>query len=239
MVTGMGTYVNAAAVVVGSLIGLSVGRRFPERFRRTITHCLALVTFFLAARMMTGLELEGYVLHVVVALLAGAILGELLRIEQGIEWLGEQLRRRFAAQGPGDQASFVEGFVVAGLIFCVGPMTLLGAFEDARGDTPNLLLIKSAMDGVLAIALAASYGRGVLFSALFVLGFQGAITLGAAAAGAGQIPDRYIEVIRATGGVMILAIGLLLLDLVRIRVANLLPAVPLACLILWLYPKPV
>ncbi|MBN2583938.1 MAG: DUF554 domain-containing protein [Planctomycetes bacterium] len=238
MVTGMGTYVNTATVFVGSLIGLGVGRRFPERFRRTITHCLALVTFFLSVRMMIVID-TGYILHVVVALLVGAIVGELLKIEQGIEWMGEQLRRRFAAQGPGDQATFVEGFVVAGLIFCVGPMTLLGTFEDARGEIPNLLLIKSAMDGVLAIALAASYGRGVLFSSFFVLVFQGLMTLAAYAAGAGQIPELYIHGIRATGGVMILAIGLLLLDVVRIRVANLLPAAPLVCLILWLCPKPI
>ncbi|GAH63254.1 unnamed protein product, partial [marine sediment metagenome] len=134
---------------------------------------------------------------------------------------------------------FVEGFVIASLIFCVGPMTLLGTFQDGRGDTPNLLLIKSAMDGIMAIALATAYGRGVLFSALFVLGFQGALTLAAVVAGAEQIDDLYIRAISATGGVMILGIGLLLLDVVKIRVANLLPALPLVCLILWLWPNPV
>ena len=153
--------------------------------------------------------------------------------------MGSRLRDRFAAKRGGDQATFVEGFVVAGLIFCVGPMTLLGAFEDGRGDLPRLLLIKSAMDGITAIALATVYGRGVLFSALFVLGFQGALTLVAVVAGADQIEGLYIQAISATGGVMILGIGLLLLDVVRIRVANLLPALPLVCLILWLWPNPV
>ena len=238
MIPGTGTCVNTVTVLVGSTIGLLVGQRFPERFRRTITHVLGLITFFLAVWMISE-NAKGLVMHVVVALLIGTILGELLKIEQGIEWLGARLRDRFAAKRGGDQATFVEGFVVAGLIFCVGPMTLLGAFEDGRGDLPRLLLIKSAMDGITAIALATVYGRGVLFSALFVLGFQGALTLAAVVAGADQIDDLYIQAISATGGVMILGIGLLLLDLVKIRVANLLPALPLVCLILWLWPNPV
>ena len=238
MIPGTGTCVNTVTVVVGSSIGLLIGRRFPERFRRTITCTLGLITFFLAARMMTEIK-GGFVIHVVVALLLGTILGELLKIEQGIEWLGARLRDRFAAKRGGDQATFVEGFVIASLIFCVGPMTLLGTFQDGRGDTPNLLLIKSAMDGIMAIALATAYGRGVLFSALFVLGFQGTLTLLAMIAGAEQIDDLYIRAISATGGVMILGIGLLLLDVVKIRVANLLPALPLVCLILWLWPNPV
>ena len=236
MIPGAGTYINTATVLVGATIGLLAGRRFPERFRRTITHVLGLITFFIAVRMMVRIE-QGFLIHVVVALLVGTILGELLKIEQGIEWLGARLRDRFAAKRAGDQTAFVEGFVVAGLIFCVGPMTLLGTFEDSRGDLPRLLLIKSAMDGIMAVALAAAYGRGVLFSAVFVLGFQGALTLGAVAAGADQIDDLYIRAISATGGVMILGIGLLLLDVVRIRVANLLPALPLVCLILWLWPR--
>ena len=151
MIPGAGTCINTATVLVGATIGLLAGRRFPERFRRTITHVLGLITFFIAARMMTRIE-GGFLIHVVVALLVGTILGELLKIEQGIEWLGARLRDRFAAKRAGDQTTFVKGFVVA-------------------------------------------------------------------------------------GGVMILGIGLLLLDVVRIRVANLLPALPLVCLILWLWPK--
>jgi hypothetical protein len=166
------------------------------------------------------------------------VVGELLRLEQALEWLGGWLRDRFAAKGPAGQSTFVEGFVVASLIFCVGPMTLLGTFEDARGKIPQLLYIKSAMDGLLAIALAASLGRGVLFSAAFVLIFQGALTATAWLAGAGQIPELFTSGLQATGGVLLLAIALLLLDIVRIRVANLLPALPLVCLSLWLWSNP-
>jgi len=232
---GTGTLVNAAAVVVGASAGLVIGKGLPERFRQTINYALGLITFFLAVRMIAAIE-RGYALHVVGAVLAGAIIGELLKLEQGLEWLGGRLRERFAASRADDAATFVEGFVVASMIFCIGPMTLLGTFEDGLGRTPLLLYIKSAMDGVLAIALAATLGRGVLWSALVVLVFQGALTL-AALAGASQIPELYVRGIESTGGVLILAIGLLLLEVRRIRVANLLPALPLVCLFLWLWPK--
>jgi len=233
---GLGTLVNAAAVLIGGTTGVVAGRRFPQRLRRTTTYVLGLVTFFLAVRMMIRID-AGYALHVVGALLAGAILGEILRIEQRLERLGAWLRDRVAPGAAGGGGDFVEGFVVAGLIFCVGPMTLLGTFEDGQGKAPLLLYVKSAMDGVMAIALAARYGRGVLASAVFVLVFQGTLTA-AAALGAPAIPPLYVTAIEATGGVMVLGIGLLLLDVRRIRVANLLPALPLVCLLLWLWPNP-
>jgi len=232
---GLGTLVNAITVLVGGTIGTIAGRRFPERVRQTAIYVLGLITFFLAVRMMIHID-AGYTLHVVGALLAGAIIGELLRIEQGLEWLGARLRER-VAPGGGGGTDFVEGFVVASLVFCVGPMTLLGTFEDGLGKVPLLLYIKSAMDGVMAVALAARYGRGVLCSVLFILVFQGALTA-AAALGAPAIPPDYVTAIEATGGVLVLGIGLLLLDVRRIRVANLLPALPLVCLLLWLWPNP-
>lgn len=234
---GMGTLFNTATVLAGSAIGLAVGKRLPERFRQTAVYSLGLITFFLAFRMMTGIA-AGYGLHVVAAVLFGAILGEALKLEQGLECFGEVLKRRFARGGERRSGTFVEGFVVASLIFCVGPMTLLGTFEDGIGKAPMLLYVKGTMDGVMALALAASLGMGVVFSALFVLVFQGALTA-AAALGAPHIPDLYVQGIEATGGVLVLAIGLLLLDVRRIRVANLLPALALVCLFLWLWPKPI
>ncbi len=235
---GSGTLVNTATVLVGSCLGLLVGKRLPERFRRIVTYALGLITFFLAVNMMRGIQ-AGYTLHVVAAVLAGAVLGEAIRIEQGLEWVGRWLRDRAAARSGGETTGFVEGFVVAGLIFCVGPMTLLGTFQDGIGRVPYLLYVKSAMDGFMAMALAATYGRGVVFSAGLVLGVQGAMTAAAWGLGGERIPDLYIHGIEATGGVLVLAIGLLLLDIRRIRVANLLPALPLVCLLLWLYDKPI
>jgi hypothetical protein len=238
MLVGTGTFLNTLTVLAGSLLGLVLGRRFPERLRRTTMQALGLITFFVALRMMSDLP-GGYMLHVVAAVLLGAVLGELLKIEQGLEWLGARLRDRFAAhdQAAEGQPRFVEGFVVASMIFCVGPMTLLGTFEDGTHQAPILLYTKSAMDGVLSIALAATLGRGVVFSALSVLLFQGLLTL-LALTFAPNIPDLYIHGIRAAGGLLTFSIGLLLLDLVRIRVANLLPALPLVCLFLYLWPNP-
>jgi hypothetical protein len=237
MLVGTGTYLNTATVLAGGLLGLVLGRRFPERLRRTTMQALGLITFFVALNMMRDIA-GGYLLHVVAAVLIGAVLGELLKLEQGLEWCGAKLRDRFSAGSAAEgQPNFVEGFVVASMIFCVGPMTLLGAFEDGTHQTPILLYTKSAMDGVLSIALAATLGRGVVFSALSVLVFQGLLTI-LALTFAPNIPDLYIHGIRAAGGLLTFSIGLLLLDLVRIRVANLLPALPLVCLFLWLWPKP-
>jgi len=244
MLVGTGTYLNTATVLAGGLLGLVLGRRFPDRLRRTTMQALGLITFFVALNMMRDIA-GGYLLHVVGAILAGAVIGELLKIEQGLEWIGARLRDRFSApstiegnspEGAG-QTNFVEGFVVASMIFCVGPMTLLGTFEDGTHQTPILLYTKSAMDGVLSIALAATLGRGVVFSALSVLVFQGLLTI-LALTFAPNIPDLYIHGLRAAGGLLTFSIGLLLLDIVRIRVANLLPALPLVCLALYLWPKP-
>lgn len=233
---GIGTLYNTVTVLAGALLGRTLGRHIPKRFGETTTRCLGLVTFYLAVTMMMRIP-GGYALHVVAALLFGATLGELLRLEQGLEWVGQRLKDRFATEPDAGENRFVEGFVVASLIFCVGPMTLLGTFEDATGRTPLLLYIKGTMDGVLAIALASTYGWGVAFSAGFILVFQGALTGAGWLANATEIPPLYQQGIAATGGVMILAIGLVLLDIRRIRVANLLPAVPLVCLLLWLWPN--
>lgn len=236
---GIGTIFNTLTVLAGAMVGRTLGRHIPKRFSETAVFTLGLVTFFLAIKMMADRP-RGYELHIVAALLFGAVLGELMKLEQGLEWIGGWLKRRVAATGPaegeGGSGRFVEGFVVASLIFCVGPMTLLGAFEDGSGQAPLLLYIKGTMDGVLAIALAASYGWGVAASAVFVLVFQGLLTA-AAWLGAPTIGQLYVDAIGTTGGVMVMAIGLILLEVKRIRVANLLPALPLVCLLIYLWPE--
>lgn len=236
---GIGTLFNTVTVLLGATLGRTLGRHIPKRFSETAVFTLGLITFFLAIKMMADRP-RGYELHIVAALLFGAILGELMKLEQGLEWLGAWLKRRVAAKdaAEGNSGRFVEGFVVASLIFCVGPMTLLGTFEDGAGRAPLLLYIKGTMDGVLGIALAATYGWGVVASALVILIFQGALTA-VAWLGAPTIPPLYIDAIGTTGGVMVMAIGLILLDVKRIRVANLLPALPLVCLLIYLWPEAV
>jgi uncharacterized membrane protein YqgA involved in biofilm formation len=229
-----GTLVNAATVLAGTAVGVLLGDRLPERIRETVTHVLGLfvisIGVFEAAQAFTGPLADftrGSAVVVLLSLLVGGVIGELIRIDDGLNRLGEALRRRFA-RGDGDEGGrFVEGFVVASLVFCVGPLTVLGSIQDGLSGDSQLLIIKSVLDGFAALAFAAALGWGVGFSVLTILVYQGALSI-AAGLGAGAFSPAMISAMTAVGGVMILAIGLRLLELKTIRVANLLPALVLA-----------
>ena len=219
---------NIVTVLIGGGLGVFLGQRLPERMRETVLHGLGLVTLVVGVHLT--LETQN-VLIVLISVLIGAILGEWWRIDVGLEQLSERLRARVARRASTHhQAHFTEGFVTASLVFCVGPMTILGSIQDGLTGDYSLLAIKSVLDGFAALAFASSLGIGVLFSVLTILVYQGGLTL---AAGLAQsaFTEAMIAEMTATGGVMILAIGLLLLDVRRIRVANLLPALAVAPLI--------
>jgi uncharacterized protein len=232
-VRGLGTLINLATVACGSLIGLAVGERLPQRVRETIMQGLGLVT---VAVGVVGLDPlyradEGLKRFVIMigAVIAGGVIGEALRLEDRLEAAGERLRKRVGAKGgtTHGHSRFVEGFVIASTVFCVGPLTVLGAVEDGLGLGVRLLAIKSALDGIASIGFASVYGAGVLGSLLTVAVVQGLLTAGAFAIE----PLATAEVLAqlgATGSLLILGIALRLLDLVRVRVVNLLPALPLA-----------
>jgi len=224
-----GTLINAATVLVGTVLGTLFGNRLPDRIRETVMHSLGLVTLVVGAGEAFEVfraPLSGYRASLVVILgsvLAGGIVGELLRIEDRLESAGERLKRRFG-QG---QARFTEGFVVASLVFCVGPLTVLGSIEDGlRGDY-DLLAIKALLDGFAALAFASALGWGVGFSILTILVYQGSLSLGASAL-AGVFTPIVVAALTAAGGVLILGIGFRLLELKQVRVANLLPALVIA-----------
>ncbi|HZA26946.1 MAG TPA: DUF554 domain-containing protein, partial [Actinomycetota bacterium] len=166
---------------------------------------------------------RGAVIVVMASVLVGGVIGELAGIERWLDRLGERLRARF---GRG-QARFTEGFVVASLVFCVGPLTIVGSIQEGLTGTYELLAVKAMLDGFAALAFASALGWGVGFSILVILVYQGTLTLGASALGGG-FSDAMIAAMSATGGVLILGIALRLLDLRRVRVANLLPAIVLA-----------
>ena len=166
---------------------------------------------------------DAAVLIVLGSILVGGVLGELLAIERRLDALGEALRRRFAR----GQERFTEGFVVASLVFCVGPLTILGSIRDGLHGDYQLLAVKALLDGFAAMAFASALGWGVGFSALTILVYQGALTLLASAV-AGAFSDVMIAAMSAVGGILILGIALRLLDLRAVRVGNLLPAVALA-----------
>lgn len=230
MFIGLGTVTNVVTVAVGAGIGLALGDRIPERTREVVTDVLGLITLTLgvgSALVMSSRALEDAVgagapmLIVLGSLLLGAIAGSGLRLEDRLEAGAELLRRRFA--GRGDAGTFVDAIVTPTLLFCVGPLTILGSLSDGLGRGADQLLVKSVLDGFAAIAFASTLGWGVLFSAVAVGLLQGSLTLAAFALG-DLFTAAQIDALTATGGVMLIALGLRLLKVKPIPVGDLLPA---------------
>jgi uncharacterized membrane protein YqgA involved in biofilm formation len=226
-VRGIGTVVNVLTILAGTVAGVALGGRLPERLRTTVLQAVGLVTLVIGGRDALGTR---NVVFPLVALIVGAAIGEGLRIEDRLEGLGGAIRRRFErGAGEDDDGRFVEGFVAASLLFCIGPLTILGSIRDGLGgaDHAQLLFVKAALDGVVSVAFASTLGWGVGFSALTVVVFQGALTM--AAGGADRVlTARMIVEMTATGGLMVIGIGLRLLDLKKVAVASFLPALVLA-----------
>ena len=236
----IGTLINFVAIVVGTAIGLLLGNRLPERIRRTVTDGIGL--FVVVLGVANALETFGpglanvlgraAVIVILGSVIAGSVLGELLDLDGKLTRIGERLRDRFAKD---DGSHFVEGFVAMSLIACVGPLTLLGALQDGLSGDYELLAVKSMLDGFTSLALASVLGIGVGFSALTVLVVQGAIALGASAL-SGGVDDALITAMTAVGGFLVVGIGLRLLDLREVRVANMLPALVVAPVVVALWP---
>jgi uncharacterized membrane protein YqgA involved in biofilm formation len=224
----IGTLINIGTVLLGGILGTLLGSRLPKRMQETILHGLGLVTLLLGVSLAIKTT---NILIVMGSILVGALFGEWWQIERGLERLSEWLRALLAKKAPANSLGhFTEAFITASLVFCVGPMTLLGSIQDGLTGNYNLLAIKSLLDGFGALVFASSLGIGVIFSAFVILVYQGAVTL---LAGLLQqiLTQPMINEMTATGGIMIIAIGLLLLDIKKIRVANLLPALVIAPLI--------
>jgi uncharacterized membrane protein YqgA involved in biofilm formation len=224
-VRGIGTIVNVVTVVAGTVIGALLGHRLPERLRTVVLQAVGLATLVIGLR--EGLATRNVVFPLVALILGGAI-GEALRIEDRLEAVGQTVRARFEDPATED-SRFVEGFVAASLLFCVGPLTILGSIRDGLGgpDHAQLLLVKAALDGIVAIAFASTLGWGVGFSALTIIAVQGTLTLTAGAADS-VLTERMVAEMSATGGLMVVAIGLGLLDIKKLPVASFLPALLLA-----------
>lgn len=243
-----GTFINVGAVLVGTLLGLLLGGRLPERTQRTLLQTLSLVTLFIALDMAGSLNRVsgGAVPGVILALISlalGAVIGEALGIEEGLARLGDTLKRRFKGGG-----RFTEGFVAASLLFCIGPMTVVGGLQNGMTGDNATYILKSTLDGIAALALAGAYGIGVGFSAITVLLLQGGISLAAGGFAAGLLggaspeilkTNPYVLLITGAGGLMIAGISwnLMLAGLGwedrRVRVGSMLPALLIAPLALW------
>jgi uncharacterized membrane protein YqgA involved in biofilm formation len=222
-----GTLINIATVLLGGTVGLLVGARLPERIRQTVVAGLGLFTAAFGLKMFLQTQNEIIVLG---SLLLGGLLGEWWRIEDRLSNLGVILEKRFTS-GEGEAHSgsrFVRGFLTASLVFCVGPMTILGAIQDGLTGDYQLLAVKSVLDGFAALAFASTLGVGVLFSVLVILVYQGSLSLLAAQAEVLLTESMMLEM-TAVGGVILIGIAVSsLLEIKRIRVGNFLPALVIA-----------
>ena len=233
MVRGAGTALNVATVLMGSGLGVALRGRLPERTRTTVTDALGLVTLVIGGlNVASGLgdldyrravSSSGTLLVVLGALFVGGIVGSLLRVEDRLEQVGGALQRRLG-RGAGDsRARFIEGFVSASLLFCIGPLAILGSLSDGLGRGIDQLALKSTLDGFAAVAFGASLGWGVAASALSVLVVQGSLTLLGVLLGS-LLPAALVAAVTATGGVLLLGVGFRLLAIKAVPVGDLLPA---------------
>lgn len=232
---GLGTLINIAAILVGSAVGVLVGHRFPERTRVSVTDALGLVVLVVGAMNLFALADSDYrdavteagtLLVVLFSVLIGGIIGSLLRIEYRLELIGGWLQRKFT-RGDEPRSRFIEGFVTASLVFCIGPLAILGSLSDGLGQGIDQLTLKSILDGFASLAFAATFGWGVAASAISVGVFQGLITVIGFFAGS-VLPTALIASITATGGVLLLGVGIRMLNIRAIAVGDLLPALVVA-----------
>jgi len=229
---GLGTLINTVTVLGGGVLGLVIGNRIPDRIRAIIVQVIGLTTLVIGLRDVIDTE---NIVFPLVGMILGGILGELLRIEDRLASVGESLRRRFAKQS--SESSFVNGFVTATLLFCVGPLTILGAIEDASGKTPQLYIIKGTLDGFMTIIFTAVYGVGAIFSAISVFVVQGSLTIFGTSLDS-LLSDRMRLELFSAGGLAVIAIGINLLEIKKIRLGSLLPGLVVTPLLVGIFATP-
>ena len=225
-----GTFLNIATVIIGGIIGLVFGARIPEKLKATVIAWMGLFTAAMGLQMFLKTENPLIVLG---SLLIGTLLGEWMRIEDGLQNLGRFLEQRFSKEGNDGSNRFVRGFLTASLLFCVGPMTILGSIHDGLTGDYNLLAVKSVLDGFAALAFTSTLAIGVMFSTIVILVYQGGISLIAAQLNAVVTPSMMNE-LTATGGVILVGLAISsLLEIKKIRVGNMLPGLLVAPVIVW------
>ncbi len=237
MIVGTGTAVNVATVLLGSGLGVLLGNRLPTRTRDVVTDALGLVTLLIAVLSALAVTDAGFaelvgesapMLIVLGALVLGGIAGSLLRLESRVESLGGWLQSRLSRDtGSVERHRFIEGYVSSSLLFCMGPLTILGSLNDGLGLGADELYLKATLDGFAAIAFAASFGWGVAASALTVLVVQGGLT-GVGLLLGDVLPSAHVSALTAVGGLLLVGVALRLLRVREIPVADLLPALLVA-----------
>lgn len=230
---GLGTIVNAAAVIVGSILGLVLKFGIPERFKSTIMQAISLSVIFIGTSgvlqgifkvLNSGRIDRQYIMLMIFSLVIGGLVGEILRIEDFLDRLGERIKKAVSKVIKSENSTFTEGFVTASLVFCVGAMAIVGSLEDGLNRNFSILFAKSILDGVTSVIFSATLGIGVMFSSVAVLLYQGSITLLAGLLKP-LLTDTVVLQMSMVGSVLIFAIGLNMLGVSKIKVGNLLPAI--------------
>ena len=210
-----GTVFNSLAVLIGSLTGLAIGRFIPEKMQKTVFNCMGLFTLYVGINMTLGTK---HSIAVLLSLVLGTITGEILGIEKKLNGLGDFLKKKFNAEGSG----FTEGFVNATLLFCIGSMAVIGAFDDGLRHNPEILMTKGTMDGIVSVLFAGTFGIGALFSIIPMSIYQGSLTLIAVWLEPFITQDMYAN-ISGIGGLMIMGIGFNMLKITKLNLGDMLP----------------
>lgn len=225
----IGTIVNVVAVLAGSTLGLLLNKSLPDRYIKIFFQVMGIFTLFLGFSMALK---STHVLHMVMALITGSLIGEWLNLQKGMERFGNWIKDKIKLEND----KFTDGLLTAFLLYCVGSMTIIGAIEEGLGKPPKLLFIKSLMDGVSSIALASGLGVGVSFSVIPLFVFQGGLTLLTIYFG-NFFPEIMITELTAVGGILLIGLGIDILEIKKIKVMNMLPSLIMILLFLWLFPK--
>lgn len=223
----IGTLVNVVAIIIGGSIGLLFRTRIPERMFKIVFQAIGIFTLYLGVSMALK---ANELLLMVFSLVVGSLIGEGLRLEDRVESLSELLKRKIGSK----EDKFSTGFVTAFMLFCLGTLTILGSIEEGMGKEPTLLYTKSMMDGFSAVALAAVMGVGVIFSVIPLLIYQGGLTLLAALFGE-VIPEVVVTEIAGVGGVLIIGLGISILEIKKIKVLNMIPALLIEVLLCYIF----
>lgn len=221
----IGTLVNTAAVIVGGAIGLLLKKNMPQRITTIYFQAVGLFTLAIGISMVVKMD---HILIVVASMALGSLLGEWLNIEAGAEKLSEYLRNKFRIGSD----KFSEGLITAFLLFCIGSMTILGTIQEGTGGSSDLLFTKSLMDFFSAILLASAFGFGVIISAIPLFIFQAILTLIAMYAGRFFTPE-IIQGLTSVGGILLIGLGINILEIKKLRIMNMLPALVVVALLLW------
>lgn len=223
-----GTIVNAAAILLGSGLGILLKRDIPDKYQKTIVQGIGLSVGLIGLQMAFKTQ---NILIVIISMVIGAVIGEAINIDKWLGKMGDLLTARLGSQ----YGNAGQGFVTASLVFCVGAMAVVGAIQDGLSGNTSTLYAKAMLDGIFSVVLASGMGIGVAFSSIAVLIYQGSVTLLASTFG-NVLPEAAILEMTAVGGILIVGISIMMLDIKQIKVANLLPSIPVAAVLALVWP---